>query len=90
MTELNNKINASMEMSEQELDAVAGGNGVILGGNGPQALFQDASTDFAQNQLVAAQRVSSNRDGSNTESLIAADAVKTRGDQITDFVNGVR
>jgi hypothetical protein len=88
MSEPSNKINASIELSEQELDAVAGGNGVILGGNGPQALFQDGSTDFTQNQLQAAQKVSSNREGSETVSLIAADAVKTRGDQITDFVNG--
>jgi hypothetical protein len=33
MTEPTNKINASIELSEQELDAVAGGNGVVLGGN---------------------------------------------------------
>jgi hypothetical protein len=88
MTEPTNKINASIELSEQELDAVAGGNGVVLGGNGPQALFQDASTDFFQNQVIAAQRVSSNRNGSETESLIAADSIKTRGDQITNFING--
>ncbi|AFY78670.1 hypothetical protein Ple7327_3464 [Pleurocapsa sp. PCC 7327] len=88
MTEPSNKINASMELSEQELDAVAGGT-VVLGGNGPQALFQDGSTDFAQNQLQAAQKVSSNRDGSDTISLVAADAVKTDADQITKFINGV-
>ncbi|OKH22238.1 hypothetical protein NIES593_13665 [Hydrococcus rivularis NIES-593] len=88
MTEPSNKINASMELSEQELDAVAGGT-VVLGGNVPQALFQDGSTDFAQNQLQAAQKVSSNRDGSDTISLVAADAVKTDADQITKFINGV-
>ncbi|MBF2018623.1 MAG: CTB family bacteriocin [Hydrococcus sp. C42_A2020_068] len=87
MTEPSNKINASMELSEQELDAVAGG--VFILGGGPQALFQDGSTDFAQNQLQAAQKVSSNRDGSDTISLVAADAVKTDADQITKFINGV-
>ncbi|MBF2018625.1 MAG: CTB family bacteriocin [Hydrococcus sp. C42_A2020_068] len=86
MTEPTNKINASVEMSEQELDAVAGG--VFILGGGPQALFQKGSTDFAQNQLVAAQKVSSNRNGSEAQSLVVADAVKTDADQITEFING--
>ncbi|MBD2240867.1 hypothetical protein H6G35_30500 [Aulosira sp. FACHB-113] len=69
---------AAVEMSEDELDNVAGGFGIVLGGGQNLGLFTDSS--FQQKNLAVGQQTVAGPGGAGTTSLVnAQDIISSAG-----------
>jgi hypothetical protein len=65
----------AVELSEQELDNVAGGLSVALGDVGGYA--SEAGNDFFKKELLVAQQTSSGPNGSSTGSITSLKEIST-------------
>ncbi|BAY99562.1 hypothetical protein NIES37_35460 [Tolypothrix tenuis PCC 7101] len=69
---------AAVEMSEDELDNVAGGFGIVLGGGQNLGLFTDSS--FQQKNLAVGQQTVAGPGGAGTTTLVnAQDIISSAG-----------
>ncbi|MBD2358049.1 hypothetical protein H6G41_26135 [Tolypothrix sp. FACHB-123] len=65
----------AVELSEQELDNVAGGLSVVIGD--AQGYASQATNGFYQKELVVAQQTSAGPNGSSTGSIAAIKEIST-------------
>ncbi|BAY09157.1 CTB family bacteriocin [Calothrix sp. NIES-2098] len=63
------EINKAIELSEDELDVVAGGNGLVI--DGVNTIFQTNANSFDQDQKVLQQVSSAGPGGANSASNVA-------------------
>jgi hypothetical protein len=81
---MNNELNA-VELSDLELDLVAGGFGISIGDG--QNLALDTNSSFSQKVLQVAQSTVSGPGGSATQTAVAASDIFTNAGQFLGVGN---